>query len=239
MLGLWTILETMLAAQEDIRKTMLAVQALTSDIVQERNNRRNNAFWAEVSENSSNNSKGETFRQQLVKYYGNGTEVSPGNFHSVRCMVSHETFQGRKDWRAGHILPRKCGIWIADFGIAADDINSPRNGIIWATGIEKEFNPAEKVCFLYDLLHHTLKFKVLDKKLLNKNVEGIKKSFGEINGNSLLIPGGGEAFPFLRLIWQHSVAAISKSFERGNISEEERPLFESYLKDSKTWLADI
>jgi hypothetical protein len=215
---------------------------MAQDAIIQRLTERRDAFYLEVSDNSSNTTTGQTFKSALIDRYQNiATKHDDGEVKELFCMVSHEAV-AKRDCRAGHILPRKSVIKLIQFGMCAFDIHDPRNGILWAKGIEAVFNPAEKVCFIYDFLRNDLRFKVLDSGLLEEIVEGTSKKFKDIDGNILCVPTGADGekkLPFLRLIWQHAEAAITRACKLGKCSDEEMENYSVYLENSRQWMNDV
>lgn len=230
-------MELLLRNDQNISENIELLSRTVHHLVEGVVSRRRDAFYLEVSDNSSNTSTGERFKDTLIDRYKN---IAPDRV-SLICMVSHATVS-KSLCRAGHILPKKSAGMLSSFGLTVHDIHNARNGILWAKGIEDVFNPAGQVCFLYDFVHNDLKFKVLNPDLLDKNVGGTNLKFGDINGHILSVPttpDGQKLFPFLRLIWQHSEAAIWRALETQTISDEEFGKLEEYLETTRELMQDI
>ena len=81
------------------------------------------------------------------------------------CMVSGEVLP-KPVVTASHIWKYAThGYGLEEFGLRLADLNSPRNGLLLAAGIEAAFD-SKRVAFSYNLLTDRFKFHVLDSRLL-------------------------------------------------------------------------
>lgn len=135
---------------------------------------------------------------------------------------------------AGHLLPHASAHDALVFGLSPDDINNERNGLLLAQGIEKVMHPPLRVCFLFDVLHNSWVFAVLDPELMNQVVLPTRKRFHELHRKKLEIPRGTS--PWKRLLWVHAEHAITSAMKKGWIRGQD---WEVELKKLRSLLDQV
>eukprot|EP01113_Clastostelium_recurvatum_P023943 TRINITY_DN2856_c0_g1_i1.p1 TRINITY_DN2856_c0_g1~~TRINITY_DN2856_c0_g1_i1.p1 ORF type:complete len:339 (-),score=36.05 TRINITY_DN2856_c0_g1_i1:115-1095(-) len=139
------------------------------------------------------------FKDALLDFYQRRDTDRPGH---IFCMVLNKSYPSNHV-RAAHLYKRATlGRQLPEFGLQMDDIDSPRNGILVAEGIECAFDNRQ-LCFLYDFLHSSLIVRVLDPTLLPQLVApSTSSTFAEINGARLRHPP--DSIPFRRILNYHA-----------------------------------
>jgi hypothetical protein len=172
--------------------------------------RQDAAFFSGQSTHRSGESQAQ-FKSQLVARYNNGMKRQKGSssrWETLRCLITGVELK-YADCIAGHLVPHSSPQSLPEFGLRASDINSARNGMLWAQGIEDEFHPPGKVCIIHNFLVNKLVFFVLDPQLLQTTISGTKKKFREVHEKEIRVTQ--EQFPYLRFLWRHAVASVTEA----------------------------
>lgn len=136
-------------------------------------------------------------RQASMNYYGLPSE----NF----CQVLGQQPEQIKIVNA-HVWPRNGTASLPLFDLETSDIHNPRNVLRLHQCIERAFDKRELV-FVASAAHdQQLVVKVLSGDLKSNFLKGTRTRFADIDGAPLQIRNPG-AFPFRRLLAQHSVLA--------------------------------
>jgi len=158
------------------------------------------------------------FKQALIDYWRVNTSRK-----RIQCQITGIMLP-RGQVRASHILPHSCSLSLPLFGLATDDINDPRNGLLLCEEIEQAFDNLE-VCFVW--ANPQIRFIVLDKrKLWNQPVaQSTTITFGNVHNKSLITNGQTLC---RRLLGYHAWVAHDLALERGWIQREDWEDFEVF-----------
>ena len=97
----------------------------------------------DTNSTASGSQAGLNFRESLIQYYG----IDNSNRNQYMCMVT-DLILSSESILAGHIISKKNGERARSrFGF--DDVNDPRNGILWCKPIEAAWS-CNKICFAFD-----------------------------------------------------------------------------------------
>jgi len=217
--------QAVLESQQRLEKRLLSV---TKDIIKQKRARLD--VWTPSKRSLT---ESISFKNALLEYYER--REPPSN---INCMVlgkpyAHDKVKASHIWKhATHGKDMDC------FGLSADDLSNPRNGLLLAEPLELAFD-SKQACFYFDPFSTQLKFVVLDPQLLaNKkpiepNGYGLL-TWGDVDGKPLLYPKGKE--PFKRLLSWHAYCSFKCAKALGWIDQTKYQLFKDYHKLSETAL---
>jgi len=164
------------------------------------------------------------FKKKLINFYGC---EDPKNSNNLFCMVLDQPFERTKVIAAHLWKYSTYGEGLDEFGLKADDVSSPRNGIIIADGIEAAFD-SKQLCFIYDPLALKLKVFVLDPNILEEKVSPSPSTlFKEIIGAELHHPEGH--FPFRRILAWHARCCFKIALAKKWIDQNKFCELEDYI----------
>lgn len=141
------------------------------------------------------------FRKELGGYYG--FPDIENKTVSQLCMVTGALC----DWHdvvAGHIIPRKAAD-DARSDVRIDDINNPRNGLLWCRALEAAWSRG-LFCFAYAAAD-TFKFKLLDNAYFNKRVQDFPVGSKQLKQSTKAALG--------QLTWGHLHTSAVITFQPG------------------------
>jgi len=200
------------AANEELEKRVRALEATSLDP------------WEDLPSDSSRLRK--DFRNRVILFYNADDNAA------AQCMVTGSRATGHKGVIAAHIWPSATkGVGLARFGLAPQDIHSPRNGMLLLKSIESAFDQ-KRVAFAYNSVRRTFDFAVLDRSLDLHPIDATSDAVGapsmttfkHFHGKPLQLPPASSeygAFPFRRLLAWHFVHALDKAVRLKSRDEEE------------------
>jgi hypothetical protein len=156
--------------------------------------------WDSSSARTTGSQRSVDFRRKVIKYYQRASKSEK----QVKCQVLDELTPRENAGTivAGHIWKASTrGKGLADFGLQASDVNSPRNGLFLTKGIEEAFDN-QQVCFLYHLLQSRLLLWVADAEIREKEIDGSTLTFAAVHLKPLLCPK--DRSPYRRLLSWHA-----------------------------------
>jgi len=153
----------------------------------------------------------QEFKASLNAFYECQHESDP---NLLQCMVVRDFFP-REKIIASHIW-KSCthGVGLEEFGLDANDVSNPRNGILMCQDIEKAFD-SKQLCFLIDRIRSdNIVLKVLNPALLDVQViPGLSSlTFRDVDGRSLKHPESN--LPFRRILNFHSKLSYKNAIAR-------------------------
>jgi hypothetical protein len=145
------------------------------------------------------------FKRRLVEFYDCADKKDS---KKLFCQVLGRSY-GSENVIGSHIWKHETkGEGLEDFGIAATEIDSARNGLIMCKGVEEAFD-CLRVCFLYDFTKQALVLHVADAELKNRLVMPSQSlTFGDVDGSMLRCPTG--KLPYRRLLSWHAYCVLEK-----------------------------
>lgn len=166
--------------------------------------------WDRKSFLSTKSKRGKDFPDAVMSWYGSAAAggVAPAR---RKCQVMGD--KGH-DVIGAHLYKSATnGLHLEKIGIAPQDVNCGRNGLMLSKGIEDAFDHL-LVCFLYNKTSKTLHLYVADENLKSKPVHGDKKgiTFADINGWELQCGGDSKSkrLPFRRVLGLHAYYTLKK-----------------------------
>ncbi|PRP76771.1 hypothetical protein PROFUN_14784 [Planoprotostelium fungivorum] len=182
-------------SEEKFEELMRISKAAYEEATQSRRER----LQKSVSGKQRNNLSQKDWKNKLIQYYQRADLNNSGN---ITCMMLNQSFPGNKVI-AAHLWDRSTnGLDLPhDFGLPIDSIDSERNGILVAKGIEDAWT-YDRVAFIYNSLATPPVYfmVVLDPTLLEELVEPSPNiKFKDMDGQPLHMPLGVEP-PFRRLM---------------------------------------
>jgi len=168
----------------------------------------------------------DAFKESLIHRY----QAARENATKLECVVTGQ-FLPRHVCTAGHLVPHAQRSCLPHYGLSPAEINDPRNGLLWAEGIEKKMHPPEDICFLYHYLNQAWHFVVLNPAIMKEVIAGTNKTFGDCHERALNIPP--EKSPWKRVLWVHAKLALTHAMSKKWISGT---LWEERLKKTKEFL---
>ncbi|PRP73987.1 hypothetical protein PROFUN_16362 [Planoprotostelium fungivorum] len=182
-------------SEEKFEELMRISKAAYEEATQSRRER----LQKSVSGKRRDNLSQKDWKNKLIQYYQRADLNNPGN---ITCMMLNQSFPGNKVI-AAHLWDRSTnGLDLPhDFGLPIDSIDSERNGILVAKGIEDAWT-YDRVAFIYNSLATPPVYfmVVLDPTLLEELVEPSPNiKFKDMDGQPLHVPLGVEP-PFRRLM---------------------------------------
>ncbi|PRP78746.1 hypothetical protein PROFUN_13324 [Planoprotostelium fungivorum] len=209
-------------SEEKFEELMRITKAAYEEATQSRRER----LQKSVSGKQRDNLSQLNWKNKLIQYYQRADLNNPGN---ITCMMLNQSFPGHKVI-AAHLWDRSTNGLDPphDFGLPIDTIDSERNGILVAKGIEDAWT-YDRIAFIYNSLATPPVYfmVVLDPTLLEELVEPSPNiKFKDMDGQPLHMPLGIEP-PFRRLMNFKSRNAelmrISKAaYEEATQSRRER-----------------
>jgi hypothetical protein len=206
---------------ETVSKTSVMMAAIHRITITDKQTYQEGVFYNDAQTQRSEKSQ-RAFKDKLVSRYSNKANITTkkGNVEvGLRCMVTG-TVLPFDQCIAGHIVPHHAAAQLPCFGEVPSEINNPKNGLLWAQGIEDIFHPPKRVCIMYHFFTKQLHFMVLDPELLEVEIKGTKIMFKNVNNR---VVDCGDCLPSLRYLWRHASASIREAEKAGwlNAGSEE------------------
>ena len=160
------------------------------------------------------------FKRAVISFYNMAVTIEGDRIVQAKCMVS-QAVAPYNDLRPAHLVKHSTPHLMYLYGLSADDINHPRNGMLMLDSIEKGFDHLD-VCFLYNVMSQVLVVKVLNPALSSirilPNSPAETRTFSNIDGATVLI---NEKMPYRRILSVHAKFAYSRALSKGWIDNNE------------------
>jgi hypothetical protein len=161
--------------------------------------------WESQSKRTCSDARDPAFKKALVAFYNRRDPQEPGNLF---CQVLNRSYPS-EDVIGAHIWKHATGGHHLDaFGLRAENVDSPRNGLLLARGIEQAFDK-QQVCFLYDMFKKEIFLHVIDQSLNDQLVHpSTTRRFRDVDNAVLQCPP--DCLPYRRLLAWHAIWALHR-----------------------------